>query len=267
LNKLESDDTLTAKLEQAMSFLDKESAGANNRKAEAIQTCVAWLTKGMVMRAHPMATSLASRMLTTLANTDVGALAADGYRIVTFDHEVGLNAESFAISTFMYKQRFFSGCLPNLVQGFHAADPVVKANYVLALSHVLSAVPKQVLLSEVDAVWPLLVESLAQPEAGLSSSTLSLMRTLIEEAKDMMAGHAKSLIDALIPLCSYRMMRVRIDALECLLSIASLPTQKVFPYAQRLIMDLMPVLDDRKRLVRQKAVACRSAWIGIGGTS
>ena len=131
-------------------------------------------------------------------------LAADGYRIVTFDHEVGLNAESFAISTFMYKQRFFSGCLPNLVQGFHAADPVVKANYVLALSHVLSAVPKQVLLSEVDAVWPLLVESLAQPEAGLSSSTLSLMRTLIEEAKDMMAGHAKSLIDALIPLCSYR---------------------------------------------------------------
>ena len=131
-------------------------------------------------------------------------LAADGYRVVTSDDLAGLNGESSAISTFMYKQRFFAGCLPNLVQGFHAADPAVKANYVLALSHVLGAVPKQVLLAEVDAVWPLLVESLARPEEGLSSSTLSLMRTLIEEAKDMMAGHAKSLIDALIPLCIYR---------------------------------------------------------------
>ena len=131
-------------------------------------------------------------------------LAADGYRVVTSDDLAGLNGESSAISTFMYKQRFFAGCLPNLVQGFHAADPAVKANFVLALSHVLGAVPKQVLLAEVDAVWPLLVESLARPEEGLSSSTLSLMRTLIEEAKDMMAGHAKSLIDALIPLCSYR---------------------------------------------------------------
>ena len=142
-------------------------------------------------------------------------LAADGYRVVTSDDLAGLNGESSAISTFMYKQRFFAGCLPNLVQGFHAADPAVKANYVLALSHVLGAVPKQVLLAEVDAVWPLLVESLARPEEGLSSSTLSLMRTLIEEAKDMMAGHAKSLIDALIPLCSYRVSPPPLQPTRC----------------------------------------------------
>lgn len=258
INKMADGIILTENLNRILGLLDE---AANSERAYVL---VAWVTKALVMRAHPLAETVTRKLISALPHDQFGKTAADSFRIIMSDH-ADLSAESHIKATFLYKQRFFAKNLPELIKLFRDYSGSIRSNVILAISHVLAGVPKQVILSEIKTVWPLLVESLARPEDGLSSSTLQLMKILISDAEEMVAEHAKSLIKALLPLCRFKNMTVRIDALECLTALAGLPSHKTFPFAHEVVKDLMDVLDDKKRLVRKKAVTCRAAWIAISG--
>jgi DNA repair/transcription protein MET18/MMS19 len=55
-------------------------------------------------------------------------------------------------------------------------------------------------------------------------------------------------------------MAVRQRVLRNLTALAALPARTVYPHAPTVLRVLAACLDDRKRLVRQAAVACRNAW-------
>lgn len=42
-------------------------------------------------------------------------------------------------------------------------------------------------------------------------------------------------------------------------------SRQIFPYALQVRKGLVPLLDDKKRLVRREAVDCRSAWYAAVG--
>lgn len=56
------------------------------------------------------------------------------------------------------------------------------------------------------------------------------------------------------------MQRARVAALKSLSSLLKLPYAQLYPLREHVIEALEPALDDRKRVVRRFAAACRSSW-------
>lgn len=139
----------------------------------------------------------------------------------------------------------------------------VMETLVLAYTVVLSTVlycAWQVLLDEVHTVWPLLVDALAHPDGPVVQAVLGVVLVLLTDAQEKVDTHAATLVRMLLPLCASAKMVVRVAAIKGLTAVAQLPTQKVYPLATQVITGLSSVLDDKKRLVREHAVRCRSAW-------
>ena len=53
---------------------------------------------------------------------------------------------------------------------------------------------------------------------------------------------------------------MRMSALECLESLTSLSLLSIGSWEKRVVKELCPVLDDKKRIVRRQAVETRNAW-------
>lgn len=111
--------------------------------------------------------------------------AAEGVRVVIETCVSCLNRSSSARIRLMYQQRFFQEHVPAIVEGYKAAGAEGKAVYLVALSHLLRSVPKQVLLSELPSLLPLLFESLESTERKLKLSTLNTLYSLTFDAPDL----------------------------------------------------------------------------------
>ena len=263
LNKLEPDDTVDAVLVPTLVRLD----GAQGGEARAAM-CRSWLTKAVAIRGHSAGGPLLNRLVADLDDESSAERAAAAFGIIAADTDEGLGPGSFAKATFMYKQRLYAQTSAALIKGYRAGTGVVRSSHLVALVHLLVAVPRQVLLNELGGVWQLMLESLrACEDNDLVRCVLGLMRMLIDEARERVSEDAHSVVSALLTLCRADHMRTRIAALECLTASATLPASRIFPLAERVIRELGVVLDDRKRLVRAEAVKCRSAWFLIGGTA
>lgn len=74
----------------------------------------------------------------------------------------------------------------------------------------------------------------------------------------------------LIELCKLKkkhcsLQDVRIRSLQCIYDIANnYRTSLLLPFKQDILFDLIPSLDDKKRLVRNMAVKTRTRWFLIG---
>ena len=130
------------------------------------------------MRYHAEAVPvMMDTLLKCLPESDEAAAAFD---VVLGDCEELLNAASFAQSRLLYKQRLFAQHVGRLTAGFHHPDaaPASRARHLLALSHMLRHVPRQVLVEQVEAILPLLIQSLDADEAREELLFLSSMQTL-----------------------------------------------------------------------------------------
>jgi len=263
LNKLEPDEVVDGVLVPTLVRLD--GAPGSELRAAA---CRAWLTKAVAIRGHSAGAPLLNRLVADLSDEATAERAAAAFGTIATDSDDGLGPKSFAKSTLMHKQRLYAQTSGALIKGYRAGAGVVRSSNLVALVHLLVAVPRQVLLNEVGGVWQLLIEALrACEDDALVRCVLGLMRMLIDEARERVSEDAHSVVAALLPLCRADQMRTRLAALECLAAAAALPPARIFPLAERVIRELGTVLDDRKRLVRAEAVKCRSAWFMIGGTA
>jgi DNA repair/transcription protein MET18/MMS19 len=81
-----------------------------------------WLTKSLVLRTHALGYELTEKIIEWCGNNVGGSQTPQGFDILIGDDQLALNKNTFATTTILYKQRFFSFCLPKLVQGFRSAD-------------------------------------------------------------------------------------------------------------------------------------------------
>eukprot|EP00041_Stephanoeca_diplocostata_P003251 m.33009 g.33009 ORF g.33009 m.33009 type:complete len:1046 (-) comp14189_c0_seq1:56-3193(-) len=251
-----------AELDDAMGRVRASSPADSALVAEGVARCKAWMHKALFLRGHPTTATLTQALVAQL-----GARGGDGRRcaeafavLASDDDDAGLSAASHGTVAFMYKQRMFLAYLPALVTTFQDGAPHTKANVLTALAHLLATLPKQVLLDEVHTVWPLLVDALGHPDGPVVQAVLGVVLVLLTEAQEKIDTHAATLVRLLLPLCGATKMAVRVAAIQGLSALAQLPSQKVYPLATRVIQGLVPVLDDKKRIVREHAVRCRSAW-------
>ncbi|KAI8387304.1 Dos2-interacting transcription regulator of RNA-Pol-II-domain-containing protein [Blakeslea trispora] len=227
-----------------------------------------WITKALVLRTHSLGYELTDRVIEWCGDSTIQVQVAQGFNILIGDDIIALNKTTFAISTILYKQRFFSFCLPKLLERFRSAqDDTVKSNYLISLSHLLRNVPKQILLNELPPLVPLLIESLSLEDGELKVSTLETFSLAVEEASDIIAPQIRTILPSLLDLFapeSNNSIRVRVAALSCLAKFPSfIARDALVPHVHFVLRQLKRPLDDKKRVVRKEAVDCRSKWFTI----
>ncbi|XP_006880123.1 PREDICTED: MMS19 nucleotide excision repair protein homolog isoform X1 [Elephantulus edwardii] len=227
-------------------------------------TLLLWITKALLLRYHPLSSTLTDRLMGLLSDPELGPAAADGFSLLMSDCSDVLTRAGHAEVRIMFRQRFFTDNVPALVQSFHAAPQDVKPNYLKGLSHVLNRLPKPVLLPELPTLLSLLLEALSCPDCVVQLSTLSCLQPLLLEAPQVMSLHIDTLVTKFLNLSSSPSMAVRIAALQCMHALTYLPTPVLLPYKPQVIRALAKPLDDKKRLVRKEAVSARGEWFLLG---
>ncbi|XP_048585131.1 MMS19 nucleotide excision repair protein homolog [Nematostella vectensis] len=267
INKMAQGDDLTADLHSLKGQLQNHMDGNEEQRWRAVITWL-WLTRALVTRSHPMAQEFVQKVLHLLDDVSVGRVAADGFYVIVSDCDDVMNQAMHADIKMMYKQRFFMETLPLLLKGFHDTRPECKYLYLCALSHLLQWIPKQVLLTEIPTLMPMLIQALSRDEPSLLLSTLQTLYSLVFDAPEVISRQVTSLIPNFLELAKCKAsMKVRMEAIKCLGAMTTLEHHVVYVYKARVIKELACTLDDPKRLVRAEAVKCRNEWYLLGSSA
>ncbi|KAL7990697.1 hypothetical protein Chor_014127 [Crotalus horridus] len=262
INKYPEGPHLDQLLEMAIKMLE-QGLNEGPYQHQAL-TLLLWVSKALLLRYHPLITQLTDKLLQLLGDTVLGPAVGDGFALLMADSTDVLGKSCHAEVRLMFRQRFFTDCVPQLVQSFHTSTPDVKPNYLKGLSHILNHLPKPVLVTELPTLLPLLLESLSCPDHVVQLSTLRCIQPLLLDAPHVMHLHIDTLVCKFLNLTDNSAMAIRIAALQCLHALASLPTPVVIPFKPRVIRALAKPLDDKKRLVRKEAVIARGEWFLLG---
>ncbi|XP_060795486.1 MMS19 nucleotide excision repair protein homolog [Neoarius graeffei] len=264
INKRAAGQALDAVLEKTMkrisATLDCESSA---QRVQAF-TLLIWVVKALLLRYHPLSVTLTDQLFCLLSDDQLGSRAADGFSLLMSDSPDVLNRSCHANVRIMYRQRFFTENSAKLVQGFNCAQQEKRSVYLKALSHIVNNLPRQVQLSELPALLPLLLEALSCPDEAVQLSTLSCLQPLLMEPPPALTAQLEALFTRLLTLTTSPAMKVRIAALHCVHALSRLPSHMVLPFRARVLRTLAKPLDDKKRLVRKEAVAARSEWFLLG---
>uniref|UniRef100_A0A674PIT4 MMS19 nucleotide excision repair protein n=1 Tax=Takifugu rubripes TaxID=31033 RepID=A0A674PIT4_TAKRU len=261
VNKRPQGDSLDRLIQGTMARVCSELDSTSSPLRSQAFTLMIWVAKALLLRYHPLITTLTDKLFSLLTDDHLGLLAADGFSLLMTDSVDILNRSCHADVRIMYRQRFFSENSPKLVQGFNAARQEKKPNYLKALSNIVEKLPKQVQVTELPALLSLLLEALSCPDQGVQLSTLSCLQPVLVDPPPALIQQLEALFSRLLALTSSPSMNMRIASLRCIKTISHFP---VLPFRARVLRALARPLDDRKRLVRQEAVQARAEWFLLG---
>ena len=266
-------------------------------KRIAALECVSWVFKGLSMRGDAFAEELGAGLLELLKNREeegeIRRRAALAFGLAVKECEEVLNPQSFGKKVFLFEQRFFKKNFAALKAALSTSSEDERGNghghshadchghshgqcdkdakgrddLLFALVQLVEHAPKAVVFSELDEILLLLVDALGASRIEIQASAVASIALVIEQDVESTAPHLAKVIPVLLDLTVYKpgsKAESRIKALTCLMSIAKqLPYHKVHPYKPFVCRKLQPSLDDRKRVVRREAVACRNLWLTL----
>lgn len=264
VNKRPAGDSLDSLVERTMKRVCSELDSPSSSQHTQALTLLLWMAKGLLLRYHPLSTTLTDKLFSLLSDSEMGSLAADGFSLLMNDSVDVLNRGCHADVRIMYRQRFFTENSAKLVQGFNSAPPEKKSCYLKALSHIVNNLPRQVQLTELPALLPLLLEALSCPDQGVQLSTLSCLQPVLLDPPAALVTQLEALVSRLLALTSSPVMKVRIASLRCIHAVCRFPEHEVMPFRARVLRALAAPLDDKKRLVRGVAVQARGDWFLLG---
>ncbi|KAI1887019.1 hypothetical protein AGOR_G00201730 [Albula goreensis] len=264
VNKRPGGEELDSMLERTMKRISSELDCASSSFRVQAFTLLLWVTKALLIRYHPLSTVLTDKLFSLLKDSELSGAAANGFSLIMSDTEDVLNRACHADLRIMYRQRFFTENSAKLFQGFNSAEKDRKSGYLKALSHIVNHLPRQVQITELPALLPLLLEALSCTEQGVQLSTLSCLHPILTDPPPALTPHLDSLVSHLLALTTSTVMNVRIASLRCLHALSRLPEHMLLPFRARVIRALAVPLDDKKRLVRKEAVLARAEWFLLG---
>ncbi|GBG34115.1 MMS19 nucleotide excision repair protein-like [Hondaea fermentalgiana] len=227
------------------------------------------VTKALVMRAHPLAASLSDGVLEILStvpetSTESLTLAAQHFGVIIAPDAHVLNKASFAVERLFFQQRFFAKYFPLVRDRVTAAAPDSPRYhfYLLAAVQLIEHVPRAVMLQ--DATLSFLTRALQDPGLDVKTSALASISVLIEDNVQTAEPLLSTIIPLLLDLSVYKpglLARNRALAIDTLMAFTELPYNKIHTFRAEVSKSLSKALDDPKRAVRKRAVACRNRWL------
>lgn len=264
VNKRPAGAALNAVLDRVLKRVSLELEETSSTHRTQAFTLLIWVAKALLLRYHPLSTALTDKLFSLLSDSALGSLVADGFCVLMNDSPDVLNRDCHADVRIMYRQRFFTENSSKLVQGFNSAEQAKKSCYLKALSHIVNNLPREVQLTELPALLPLLLEALSCADQGVQLSTLSCLQPVLLESPAALNTQLEALFTRLLALTTSPAMKVRMASLRCVHALSRLPEHMVMPFRARVLKALAAPLDDKKRLVRKEAVAARGEWFLLG---
>lgn len=264
VNKRAAGKALDVVLERVLKRISTELENLSSTQRTQAFTLLLWIAKALLLRYHPLSTVLTDKLFALLSDPELGSKVADGFCVLMSDSSDVLNRNCHADVRIMYRQRFFAENSSKLVKGFNSAEQEKKSCYLKALSYIVNNLPKQVQLTELPALLPLLLEALSCPDQGVQLSTLSCLQPVLLEPPAALSNQLEALFSRMLALTTSPAMNVRIASLRCVHALSRLPEHMVLPFRARVLKALAVPLDDKKRLVRKEAVSARGEWFLLG---
>uniref|UniRef100_A0AAX7T5B9 MMS19 nucleotide excision repair protein n=1 Tax=Astatotilapia calliptera TaxID=8154 RepID=A0AAX7T5B9_ASTCA len=265
VNKKPQGDSLDSLIQRTVKRVCSELDSPSSSVHTQAFTLMIWVSKALLLRYHPLFTTLTDKLFSLLDDAGLGPMAAaDGFSLLMSDSTDVLNRACHADVRIMYRQRFFSENKAKLVQGFNAAPQEKKPNYLKALSNIVNKLPKQVQVTELPALLSLLLEALSGPDQDIHLTTLSCLEPVLVNPPQVLIQQLEALVNRLLALLCSPAMSVRIASLSCISALSYFPVHEVLPFRARVLRALAKPLDDKKRLVRREAVQARAQWFLLG---
>uniref|UniRef100_A0A8C7WFS3 MMS19 nucleotide excision repair protein n=1 Tax=Oncorhynchus mykiss TaxID=8022 RepID=A0A8C7WFS3_ONCMY len=260
VNKSPAGEVLDSLIDRTLKRISTELDSASSPVRTQAFTLLLWVSKALLLRYHPLSTALTDKLFSLLSDPELGWLAADGFSLLMSDSPDVLNRGSHADVRIMYRQRFFTENSAKLVEGFNAAVQEKKSGYLKALSHIVNNLPRQVQLTELPALLPLLLEALSCPDQGVQVSTLSCLQPVLLDPPSALITQLEVLVGRTLALTTSPTMKVRIASLRCIHALSRFPEHEIMPFRARVLRALAAPLDDHKRVVRSEAAVARNEW-------
>ena len=253
-------DTVLEILDNLISGLGETTVAPRN----AVRV-IFWIAKGLILRlVHT--DQILGRLLRLLSLKECGVACARGFGLLLAPDEI-LSKENGAKIRLLAKQKVFNTCVPNIANEFRVSKPATRTNYLVALSGILKHVPTEVVMPEIDAILPLLLQCLDLEDPDVRAATIQTLTVVSRENPKAVEGHAGSLVSRLLRCITFPEVssaNVRHNALRCLRMFPRRAKgSTLLPYKTRVTKSLLDVLDDPKRHVRKEAVECRVAWFNM----
>lgn len=155
-----------------------------------------WIARALILRL--VATDqILGQLLQLLNHVSYGSVSARGFGLLLTPDEV-LTKENGATIRLLAKQKVFNICAASIPPLFRSADTTVKPNYLVALSGLLRYVSSDVLMSEIETLLPLLLQSLDLEDAEVKLATIETLTVIAHENPKAVEGHISSLISRLL---------------------------------------------------------------------
>lgn len=216
---------------------------------------LSWIIRGLAMRSHPQAIPMAMELMSPdRLSVHTPMLLA----LVVRDSDFLLNKDSHCRSTLLYKQRFFTELLPVLL------ELPTREIGLRCIAQMCPHLPVATLLAERQRILPIMLSPDAQQqdssisptisEAGLKTIAMFVRNGAVEEQD------VERVVDAaLLAMAYHHHMQTRLAGLDIADSlIRRWSAASAAKFRQRLHGGLLSLLDDKKRLVRQRAADCRN---------
>jgi len=274
--------TLNKNVEELSSFIEYQLGEFWTKEIEPKQQAATrrlnaiaswhWILKALVTRNHEAAMRFVTQLLQLFSDPEVAWDAARAIGCAVALESGVLGKKNFAVIKMLHAQRYFQLVLPKLLDYIKGPsdDPQRRASLV-ALSSLISSLPKTVYVGEMSKLMTHLIRGLDLPDPQIRASIFDTFLTVAETAsadfsdgQGVIAEHASTLTTAALQnVIPHQITSVglRVSALKLLGSLPqAVRYDTLHPQKAFVLKELGKALDDSKRAVRKEAITARTAW-------
>lgn len=155
-----------------------------------------WISKALVLRLAKTEEVL-EQLLSLLSDNRLGLAIGRGFSILLAPDEL-LSKQNGAIIRLLANQKVFNYCIPRFAKSIRQAEGSAKRNYLIALSGILKYISTDILMTDVDTLLPLLLQSLDLEASEVKSATIESLIVISQQSVQAIEGHISSVVNRLL---------------------------------------------------------------------
>jgi hypothetical protein len=215
-----------------------------------------WVLKGLIIKSSQLGYDELDYLISLLEHPNVSDSVIDGMSLILTEP----TNETFQMKLF-YKQRFFSTCLPKLLESY-SKYPNQELVYIKAICSLLKEVPPHFMEKELDKLIPIFFKALQLEDSTVLLSALYGFNLMKQESPKKLEEYIETVIPRFLKLLSKQNpLSIRLEVVKFIGDLPHvLEYSWLHPYKRSVCQVLGQTLNDHKRIVRKAAADARMKW-------
>ena len=155
-----------------------------------------WISKALILRLAKTEEVL-EQVLSLLSDNRLGLAIGRGFGVLLAPDEL-LSKANGATIRLLANQKLFNYCIPRFAKSIRQAEGSAKRNHLIALSGILKYMSTDILMSDVDTLLPLLLQSLDLEASEVKSATIETLIVIGQQSTQAIEGHISSVVNRLL---------------------------------------------------------------------